>query len=48
MAVLIVAINFISAVAYVLCMMELLSDEAWMCLSEGVLYRVFRNITMIL
>ena len=41
------AINFISAVARVLCMMEFFSDEVWMCLSWGVLCGVFRNIMMI-
>lgn len=40
-------LNFISAVAYVLCMMELLSDEAWVCMSGGMLYQVFLNIIMI-
>jgi hypothetical protein len=37
----IVAINFISAVPRVLCVMELFSDEAWVCLSAGVLHGVF-------
>ena len=40
------AINFISAVAHVLRLMELFSDEAWMCLSGEVLYQVFRNMMM--
>jgi hypothetical protein len=41
-----VAINFISAVAHVLCMMELFSDETQVCLSGGVLYQVFRKVMM--
>jgi uncharacterized membrane protein len=43
----IVAVNFIFAVARVLCMMELFSDVAWMCLSGGVLHGVFQNIMII-
>jgi hypothetical protein len=45
--VLVLALNFMSAVAHVLCKVELLCDEAWVCLSGGVLYRVFRSVVMI-